>query len=161
MDILLNSLIISLFCCSWAIIIDYDPNDPKHKQMLLYWLKKPFIDKMKEVEEKYQNWIMDTQRDYADLRVSAVSDTERALLRDSEKRDLKKLHASLDNEMMKYFYLKPIILCVYCFPSFYGSIIYILLNGISFATLPQFFITIISSVILNGIIWNLYQKLLN
>lgn len=156
-----TSVIISLVTCSIAIMSDYKEGEPKRYQMLLYWLKKPIVDfrtriehifvqKQKDAREYYSNAINSLQDN--DVRNSKVK-----YYMDLQDKKLEDIEAWKEKKLNYEFYLKPVILCVYCMPSFWGSIIYVSLNG--FANPVEWIISCTMSVFINAFIWDLYTKL--
>lgn len=156
-----TSVIISLVTCSIAIMSDYKEGEPKRYQMLLYWLKKPIVDfrtriehifvqKQKDAREYYSNAINSLQDN--DVRNSKVK-----YYMDLQDKKLEDIEAWKEKKLNYEFYLKPVILCVYCMPSFWGSIIYVSLNG--FTNPVEWIISCTMSVFINAFIWDLYTKL--
>lgn len=156
-----TSVIISLVTCSIAIMSDYKEGEPKRYQMLLYWLKKPIVDfrtriehifvqKQKDAREYYSNAINSLQDN--DVRNSKVK-----YYMDLQDKKLEDIEAWKEKKLNYEFYLKPVILCVYCMPSFWGSIIYVSLNG--FVNPVEWIISCTMSVFINAFIWDLYTKL--
>jgi len=155
------SVIISLVTCSIAIMSDYKVGEPKRFQMLLYWLKKPIVDfreriehicneKKKDAREYYSNAINSLQdNDVRNFKVKYYMD-----LQDKK---LEEVEAWKERKLNYEFYLKPVILCVYCMPSFWGSIIYVSLNG--FTNPVEWILSCTMSVFINAFIWDLYTKL--
>ena len=155
------SVIISLVTCSIAIMSDYKVGEPKRFQMLLYWLKKPIVDfreriehisneKKKDAREYYSNAINSLQDN--DVRNSKVK-----YYMDLQDKKLEEVEAWKERKLNYEFYLKPVILCVYCMPSFWGSIIYVSLNG--FTNPVEWILSCTMSVFINAFIWDLYTKL--
>lgn len=155
------SVIISLVTCSIAIMSDYKVGEPKRFQMLLYWLKKPIVDfreriehisneKKKDAREYYSNAINSLQEN--DVRNSKVK-----YYMDLQDKKLEEIESWKEGKLKYEFYLKPIILCVYCMPSFWGSIIWVSLNG--FTNPIEWILSCLMSVFINAFIWDLYTKL--
>jgi hypothetical protein len=155
------SVIISLVTCSIAIMSDYKVGEPKRFQMLLYWLKKPIVDfreriehisneKKKDAREYYSNAINSLQEN--DVRNSKVK-----YYMDLQDKKLEEIESWKERKLNYEFYLKPIILCVYCMPSFWGSIIWVSLNG--FTNPIEWILSCVMSVFINAFIWDLYTKL--
>jgi hypothetical protein len=155
------SVIISLVTCSIAIMSDYKVGEPKRFQMLLYWLKKPIVDfreriehistqKKKDAREYYSNAINSLQEN--DVRNSKVK-----YYMDLQDKKLEEIEFWKERKLNYEFYLKPIILCVYCMPSFWGSIIWVSLNG--FTNPIEWILSCVMSVFINAFIWDLYTKL--
>ena len=155
------SVIISLVTCSIAIMSDYKVGEPKRFQMLLYWLKKPIVDfreriehicneKKKDAREYYSNAINSLQDN--DVRNSKVK-----YYMDLQDNKMQEIEFWKERKLNYEFYLKPIILCVYCMPSFWGSIIYVSLNG--FTNPLEWVLCCTMSVFINAFIWDLYTKL--
>lgn len=148
-------LLISLFCCGLAIMLDYIPNEPKRHQMILYWISKYFYDKRKSIEQKRDEEIKSLQAYYK----QAVKDNPDKIthyLNEEEKRtDMVNIYA--ESKLWYEFYLKPIFLCVYCMPSFWGTLIYLIAPGD--ASILNWSVTVVSAVFVNAILWNVYLKL--
>lgn len=155
------SVIISLVTCSIAIMSDYKVGEPKRFQMLLYWLKKPIVDfreriehisneKKKDAREYYSNAINSLQDN--DVRNSKVK-----YYMDLQDTKMQEIESWKESKLNYEFYLKPIILCVYCMPSFWGSIIWVSLNG--FTNPIEWILSCVMSVFINAFIWDLYTKL--
>jgi hypothetical protein len=155
------SVIISLVTCSIAIMSDYKVGEPKRFQMLLYWLKKPIVDfreriehisvqKQRDAREYYSNTINSLQDN--DVRNSKVK-----YYMDLQDKKMQEIESWKERKLNYEFYLKPIILCVYCMPSFWGTIIYVSLNG--FTNPVEWILCCTMSVFINAFIWDLYTKL--
>jgi hypothetical protein len=140
---------------------DYKVGEPKRFQMLLYWLKKPIVDfreriehisteKKKDAREYYSNAINSLQEN--DVRNSKVK-----YYMDLQDKKLEEIESWKERKLNYEFYLKPIILCVYCMPSFWGSIIWVSLNG--FTNPIEWILSCVMSVFINAFIWDLYTKL--
>lgn len=56
----------------------------------------------------------------------------------------------------KWYVMKPIILCVTCFASVWGSLIWVSIYGFHFPI--QWVITIVSASYLNTLLWHLLKK---
>lgn len=162
-EILLTSLIIALFCVSWDILLTYEPEEPKRNQMLLYWLRKPHIDKNSSVTQAYQKEINEINNYYTPkINEAIVNDLKIILSTMQHDRDEELLKADTGKDkLLDYqFYLKPILLCKYCFPSFYGTIIFLMLNGFTINLWKEWLLSIVCSVILVGIISGIHEKLI-
>lgn len=163
-EILLTSSIIALFCCSWDIILEYKHGEPKRAQMLLYWLRKPFKDHEERLEEQYQSEILaiNSQWNIAiqDQLQSCAPDELLIHKYQQEREHALKVAEFIKERQLGYqFYLKPILLCKYCFPSFYGTIIFILLNGFNVNMWKEWLLSIVCAVIMVGIISGIHEKL--
>lgn len=164
LEILITSLIIALFCCSWDIILEYKPGEPKRAQMLLYWLRKPFKDHEERLEDQYQQqvaeitgqWNIAIQNELQNINPDELLIQQYQLEREHA---LKTAEFIKERQLDYQFYLKPILLCKYCFPSFYGTIIFILLNGFHVELWKEWLLSIICSVIMVGIISGVHEKL--
>jgi len=55
------------------------------------------------------------------------------------------------------YILKPIVFCHICFASFWGSIVYYLISDTFY--IPEWLIIIISATYINGLLYNLKDKL--
>jgi hypothetical protein len=76
---------------------------------------------------------------------------------DLQDKKIEEIESWKERKLNYEFYLKPIILCVYCMPSFWGSIIYVSLNG--FTNPVEWVLCCTMSVFINAFIWDLYTKL--
>lgn len=164
------AFIISLVTCALAIITDYKPNEPKRFQMLLYWVKKPIIEYRERIEKECNKKIKEVN-DYCNAAIKGLDALDDCLnpIYTQEQKDKKLTHwltlqeenqNSLDQwkeSKLEYeWYLKPIILCVYCMPSFWGSILWVAHLGFNYPI--EWLTTITMSVFINAFIWNLYLK---
>jgi hypothetical protein len=168
---ILFALIISLVTCSIAIMSDYQPNEPKRFQMLLYWLKKPIIDHHNKVEENYNKELKKANEYYSSaIRGLEALDDNGEPIYTQEQKDARLKYWMMmqsnkqewfevdkENKLAYEFYLKPIILCVYCMPSFWGTILWV--AHIGFNNPIEWITTIVMSVFINAILWNIYLKL--
>jgi len=156
-----TSVIISLVTCSIAIMSDYKEGEPKRYQMLLYWLKKPIVDFRTRIEHIYVQKQKDAREYYSNainsLQDNDVRNSKVKYYMDLQDKKLDDIEAWKEKKLNYEFYLKPIILCVYCMPSFWGSIIYVSLNG--FTNPVEWVISCTMSVFINAFIWDLYTKL--
>lgn len=80
----------------------------------------------------------------------------------------KELYLSLKNPIvknrikilkLKLFFAKPVILCITCFGSFWGIVIYTSLNGIDIKHIPHLIINCIAASFIQTYIWIKYEKL--
>ena len=76
---------------------------------------------------------------------------------DLQDKKMEEIESWKERKLNYEFYLKPIILCVYCMPSFWGTIIYVSLNG--FTNPIEWILSCVMSVFINAFIWDLYTKL--
>jgi len=155
------SVIISLVTCSIAIMSDYKVGEPKRFQMLLYWLKKPIVD-FRERIEHISNEKKKDAREYYSNAINSLQDNDVRNFKvkyymDLQDKKLEEIEAWKERKLNYEFYLKPVILCVYCMPSFWGSIIYVSLNG--FTNPVEWILSCTMSVFINAFIWDLYTKL--
>ena len=155
------SVIISLVTCSIAIMSDYKVGEPKRFQMLLYWLKKPIVDFRERIENISNQKKRDAREYYSNainsLQDNDVRNSKVKYYMDLQDNKIKEIESWKENKLNYEFYLKPIILCVYCMPSFWGSIIYVSLNG--FTNPVEWVLCCTMSVFINAFIWDLYTKL--
>lgn len=155
------SVIISLVTCSIAIMSDYKVGEPKRFQMLLYWLKKPIIDFRERIEHIYTLKKRDAREYYSNainsLQDNDVRNSKVKYYMDLQDKKMQEIESWKERKLNYEFYLKPIILCVYCMPSFWGSIIYVSLNG--FTNPLEWVLCCTMSVFINAFIWDLYTKL--
>lgn len=167
-EILQTSLIIALFCVSWDILLTYEPNEPKRNQMLLYFFRKMVYEYEEAIKETTQFYkreitaIWESKIKALDLQNN--SDSNKLLCRREIDYDrdnkYKDINIREDKKTNWLFYLKPIITCKYCFPSFYGTIIFIMLHGFHVEQWATWFLSIVCSVILVGIISGIHEKLI-
>jgi len=155
------SFIISLVTCSIAIMSDYKVGEPKRFQMLLYWLKKPIVDFRERIEHISTQKQRDAREYYStainSLQDNDVRNSKVKYYMDLQDKKLEEIESWKENKLKYEFYLKPVILCVYCMPSFWGSIIWVGLNG--FTNPVEWIISCTMSVFINAFIWDLYSKL--
>lgn len=161
LEILEVSLLISLVTCGLNILFEYEEGFPKRYQMLFYRFRKWVSDKRKKAEdlrdkkmhlarEYYRHEInnLSGEQHIIDKKVQRYHELEEARFREIEK--------EFEDDLWYEWYLKPIFLCVYCMPSFWGTIIWLLLFG--FTSPTQWALSLIISVFLNGLIWNIYKR---
>ena len=165
------ALIISLVTCSLAIMSEYEPNQPKRFQMILYWLKKPIIDYREKIERQYQKELNNCNEYYSDCinELERINDKGEPMYTPEVKQKKFNYYLSTqqsrqellelekENILSYEWYLKPIIICVYCMPSFWGSILWVSYFGFSMPL--EWITTITMSVFINAILWNIYLKL--
>lgn len=159
-----TALIISLFTCGLNILFRYDEGFSKRYQMIFYRFRKKVYDKRKEEEELrdlrikeakeyYRNAInlldyINCEQNVVDSKVSRYNQLEDA--------KIKEINEDFEKALSYEWYLKPIFLCVYCMPSFWGTIVWVALFG--FSNPIQWAITLVISVFFNSIIWNIHEK---
>lgn len=161
LEILEVSLLISLVTCGLNILFEYEEGFPKRYQMLFYRFRKWVSDRRKKAEdlrdkkmhlarEYYRHEInnLSGEQHIIDKKVQRYHELEEARFREIEK--------EFEDDLWYEWYLKPIFLCVYCMPSFWGTIIWLLLFG--FTSPIQWALSLIISVFLNGLIWNIYKR---
>lgn len=161
LEILEVSLLISLVTCGLNILFEYEEGFPKRYQMLFYSFRKWVSDRRKKAEdlrdkkmhlarEYYRHEInnLSGEQHIIDKKVQRYHELEEARFREIEK--------EFEDDLWYEWYLKPIFLCVYCMPSFWGTIIWLLLFG--FTSPIQWALSLIISVFLNGLIWNIYKR---
>lgn len=168
-EILQTSLVIALFCVSWDILLTYEPNEPKRNQMLLYWLRKPFVLHENEVFNDIDKYIKFSN----ECRQIDIDDHNKRSFNSEEERvssfeNLIYIHdqardngiENIKNRLAMHFWFKPILTCKYCFPSFYGTIIFIMLHGFHVEQWATWLLSIVCSVILVGVISGIHEKLI-
>jgi hypothetical protein len=159
--ILQTSLIISLFTCGLNILFDYREGEPKRFQMLFFRFRKILYENRKRVETIKEINIANTQ-EYYRMAINSlqgsqeVVDAKRKRYEEMEDSKILAINKLAENELWYEWYLKPILLCVYCMPSFWGSIIWFSLYGFNYPI--HYVLTLVSSVFINGLIWNIYNK---
>lgn len=169
-EIIQTSFIIALFCCSWDILLQYDPNEPKRNQMLLYFfrkciedineiIQKRYIVKRKKVSDKFDECLVSINQTYKCGDNTEPYMEKRKMIERMRMDEIMDINIGEDKALNWQFYLKPILLCKYCFPSFYGTIIFILLNGFHVELWEEWLLSIICSVIMVGIISRVHEKL--
>lgn len=99
---------------------------------LLYFIKKPFSEMLNSLEMNEELY----------LRV--------------RKKVIKK---RINILKIKTFLAKPFVLCITCFGSLWGVVIFVTLNGISIKQLPLLIINCIASSFVQTYIWVKYTKL--
>lgn len=144
--ILLFSLLISLFTCGLSIILEYDPTEQDSKQMLGYGIRKYFYKKRKAIEDRMND---DKER----ISQYYLRDTFDKFVYEHSIKELENLY---NKELSYEKYFKPIFLCVYCMPSFWGTILWVSYFGFNH---PIYWLTsIVCSVFINALIWNLFRR---
>lgn len=126
----------TLFCIvslslGWRMITD--------EGQILYFLRKPFEDIHDRIE------------------------TLTVLARNAEIMESFDLWSEKKAELarlkLKLYFLKPTILCITCFASVWGLVVFASLNGLSVALLPYLAILSISAAFIQTFIWNLYDRI--
>lgn len=144
-NLFLTIILIGAVCAGLGVLMDYLPNEPKYKQPLLYWLRKPFVDYEEEVERQ--------RREAFNISVKEDGKCNRPPKNVSDKlRELK------NRKLALFFYFKPLVLCVYCYPSFWGSLTFIALHGISLSLVPYLLISVIGAIPLTALFYVIYAK---
>lgn len=161
LEIIGVSIIISLFTCGLNIMFEYEEGFPKRYQMIFYSFRKWVSDKRK-VQEDLRDKKMHLAREYYKHEINALSgeqsivDKKISRYHDLEENRFRDIEKEFEDSLWYEWYLKPIFLCVYCMPSFWGTIIWISLFGF---TMPiQWVLTLVISVFFNAIIWNIYKR---
>lgn len=132
------------------MVLSYEPGEPKRNQMLLYWLRKPFIDRENVVESIYKlekNLIEDEYKAWIHQAIQDDLIEKAKELQKNRDLSVSKISKEKESKLGWYFYLKPILLCKYCFPSFYGTIIFIMLHGFHLEMWKEWIISIVCAVI--------------
>lgn len=149
---LLNTVVISFFCVGLRAITD--------ESKILHFLRKPF-DNINDTEGvRLQNNIERIDKYYKDKMMSSdvvgskVLELEAECRYESQKAD-KIYHKRVK---LKKELLKPIIGCVTCFASFWGTILFwtlsLLLSSYSIELLVAWPIVCIGSAFMNQYLWN-------
>jgi len=122
---------IVLFCLGWRMITD--------EGQIFNFLRRPFEDLHKKIADK---------NELANLALKMGD---------------KDLYSSLSAEGFKmeiaFCFLKPTILCITCFASFWGGLIFIFINGDNMSQLPYLIGCCISASFIQTFIWKLYERL--
>lgn len=159
-QILLTSIIISLFTCGLNILFDYRDGEPKRFQMLLFRIRKYIYENRNKIESK-RDYAIKNAQDYYRNAINSLRGTQDVIdvkidnyniLQD---RKIKEINELAEKSLWYEWYLKPIFLCVYCMPSFWGTIIWLMLWGFNY---PKYWIiSVVISVFINGLFWNIYK----
>lgn len=158
--ILQTSVIISLFTCGLNILFDYREGEPKRFQMLLFRFRKTLYDKRKLIENTRDEQINNAQQYYRNA-INSLSGEQDIIDKKIKKYNLledvkiAELNNKAEDELWYEWYLKPIILCVYCMPSFWGSIIWVAYYGFNHPI--EWVTSLVISVFINGLFWNIYR----
>ena len=132
-QLLLTIITTVVFCLGWNIVTS--------ENNLLYFIRKPF-------EKAIDNIEMYTDR--LNMLSKFSNDTIHAI------NWLKK--TILKNKII-YYIGKPFVLCITCYASIWGAVIYITLNGFSIDAVPLIIINSVSASFLQTFIYKLYAKL--
>lgn len=158
--ILQTSVIISLFTCGLNILFDYREGEPKRFQMLLFRFRKLLYENRMRIENKRDISIHNAQEYYRSA-INALSGDQEIIdakiknYNILEDRKIKEINNKAESELWYEWYLKPILLCVYCMPSFWGSIIWVAYYGFNHPI--EWVTTLVISVFINGLFWNIYR----
>jgi hypothetical protein len=161
LEIIEVSLLISLVTCGLNILFEYEEGLPKRYQMLFYSFRKWVSDKRK-AQEDLRDKKMHLARDYYRNEINSLNgrqdivDYKTRRYHELEENRFREIEKEFEDSLWYEWYLKPIFLCVYCMPSFWGTIIWVLLFG--FTNPIQWALSLIISVFLNGLIWNIYKR---
>ncbi len=117
------------FCLGWRIVTD--------EGQLLHFIRKPFDTNWNHLETIL-------------TRIEHFEKYDKSLV-DALKWTL------LKHKLINYFG-KPFVLCITCFASIWGTLVFVSLNGFTIHLLPQLIITIISASFIQTFIWSLYAK---
>ena len=132
-QLLLTTLITVLFCLGWNIVTS--------ENNLLYFIRKPF-EKAVDNIEVYTDRLNMLSR-FSNDTLHAVSWLKKTILK---------------NKII-YYIGKPFVLCITCYASIWGLVIYITLNGLSMNAIPFIIINSVSASFLQTFIYKLYAKL--
>ena len=161
LEILEVSLLISLVTCGLNILFEYEEGFPKRYQMLFYRFRKWVSDRRKKAED-LRDKKMHLAREYYRHEINNLSGEQHIIdkkvqrYHELEESRFREIEKEFEDDLWYEWYLKPIFLCVYCMPSFWGTIIWLLLFG--FTSPIQWALSLIISVFLNGLIWNIYKR---
>ena len=73
-----------------------------------------------------------------------------------------KAHEQKGGENKYWIFIgKPLVLCITCLASFWGTIVFVCINGISVELIPTLIFNCISASFIQTFIWTLYGKLNN
>jgi len=150
-EILITTLIISLFCCGLSIVTG--------EGMLLYFLRKPF-DGITGRRDVLNNKIELWRVKYGHLCVSGVKNNreeedemkrEHDLIIDPAYSEIRRINLTL-------YLFKPIILCCTCTASFWGIIIFSALHGFYVELIKYMIICCFCSCFLNAFFISKYNQ---
>jgi hypothetical protein len=132
-QLLLTILTTVLFCLGWNIVTS--------ENNLLYFIRKPFEKAIDNIE--MYNDRLNMLSKFSNDTLHAVSWLKKTIL---------------INKII--FYIgKPFVLCITCYASIWGVVIYITLNGLSMSSIPFIIINCVSASFLQTFIYKLYAKL--
>lgn len=99
---------------------------------LLYFVRKPFEDIPNQLERNEELYIL--------FKTPIVKNRIKLL-------------------KIKLYFAKPFILCITCFASIWGTVVFITLNGIDLNHVPLLIINCISASFIQTYIWIAFEKL--
>jgi hypothetical protein len=132
-QLLLTILVTALFCNGWAIVTS--------EENVLHFIARPF-------ERAYDNIEHYNER----LLVLKKFDA-------NNKGDMNYCQRMINRNTFIYYIGKPFVLCVTCMSSIWGSLVFVVLNGIGVHQLPYLIISCIASAFLNSLTYRIYAKL--
>lgn len=134
--------------------------------MVLNFLRQPVLDRIKIIENKHK---------INENHIKLIYYSERGNYENPEHENINKARLEHDasviknnenkeRQINKFFYLKPFVLCVYCFASFWGSLVFWLfhwfyLQDVNYTLIPLWIISVFICVVFNAVFDALMRKI--
>jgi len=139
--------------------------------MILAFLREPVLNNIKAIEERYKIERDMSLTEYQRDKINA----EKIIDNESREQTFNELRANYKQqqividqcenaELKPTFLLKPFIICVYCFASFWGSIVfwslhYFVFKDITYDLIPVWIISVFICVVFNAVFDSVLRKL--
>lgn len=156
-------LLMSLFCIGVFISMQ--------DGMILGWLREPVLANIEAIKETNKIKRDMVALEYSRNKIKAEKITDEVSrnnafdnARKLYKEELEQIDGCEGIELMPMFWLKPFVLCVYCFASFWGSLVFWLfhwfyLKDVNYTLIPLWIISVFICVVFNAVFDSVMRKL--
>lgn len=154
-------LFMSVFCCSIYLLMQ--------REQPLHFLRRSILNQVNQEKERHEEQIKKIKAEFATDKVKHINKGETDIIK-QKRAILKETEAHLNDyhkERMRWFNVyKPLVLCVWCFASFWGTIAFVLSHLFfwhsdfsNWKLYPVWAVSIIFCSLFNAIISAIMQKL--
>lgn len=156
--------LMSLFCCGLFVSMQ--------DGQLLSFMRQPFIDMMEHSNKDHKEMLTELKNKYSldkekvikEFCNEAQQEIELEKLRDSYNNSVTAWNNHHKNDMYRFNLLKPFVICVWCFASFWGSLVfwswhYFYIGDCSRELIPMWIISVFICVVFNAVIDAILNKI--
>lgn len=154
-------LLMSLFCSGLFIAMQ--------EGHLLNFMRQWAVDAQRMENEEHEDAIYETNKAHTNAkhakRIEGAAPEELERLNKVKAKRIERLNKEYERAQNKWFWLKPIILCPYCFASFWGTLAFLIIHGLVLETPFNvglgglWFISVTGCVVINALLHSLLHKL--